>query len=480
MSKKPYLTLLLIFLLIFLLFYPSLFTFFTHDDFFLLKISNIHSLKEFFTFFSLFKSPEGLGMYRPLSMQSFYFLAWKVFKLNPLGLHIISFLTFFILVYLVYDLSYILSGKIATSLITTFVYAVSSSHFAHLYFLGVYQELSMSVFFLLALIFSVRFWRQKRKRLYLLSFLFFILSLLSKETATVLPLVLVIVYFYLGRLKKNSLLSLKHFLLSLFPFILILSLYFYMRFSYYGFPKGDSYVWQISPRILNTLFWYFLWSFNIPEFVIDFVGPGLKINLVPLIYWRWYLIPILFLVLLCFSFLAIALSKSVKIRKIRMGIMFCLLWFLTTLLPVVFLPLHKFAYYLTLPLFSVAFGVSVLMSTLRNKRFLTLFLILWFLASIISIKITYRTHWVVNGAITSKRVYDYLHLNNITKGDLIFYDLPEDLNLGWVPSESLKDALSDTDFFGVFFPGIRVQYLDKVPNNVKSGIKLRARGFLNF
>jgi len=160
-SKKPYLTLLFIFLVAFLLFYPSLFTFFTHDDFFLLKISNAHSLKEFLAFFSLFKPPEGLGMYRPLSMQSFYFLAWKVFKLNPFGLHIISFLTFFILVYLVYYLSYVLSGKITISLITAFIYAVNSSHFVHLYFLGVYQELLMSVFFLLALIFSIKFWSKE-------------------------------------------------------------------------------------------------------------------------------------------------------------------------------------------------------------------------------------------------------------------------------------------------------------------------------
>jgi len=311
--------------------------------------------------------------------------------------------------------------------------------------------------------------------------LFFMLSLLSKETAVVLPLALVIVYLYLEKVKESSLLSLRNFLLSLIPFVLTLSLYFYMRFSYYGFPEGDSYVWQISSRVFNTLFWYFLWSFNIPEFVIDFIGPGLKINLAPLVYWKWYLIPIVISVFVSFLFLGVRLLKKAKTKKMKMEMVFCFLWFLITLLPIVFLPLHKFAYYLTLPLFSVAFGVSILISTLNSKRLLILFLILWFLAGFISIRLTYRTHWVVNGAKTSREVYNYFHLNNITKGDLIFYDLPEDLNLGWVPSGSLKNVLSDTDFFEVFFPEIRVQYLNKVPDNVKSGsIELRARGFLNF
>jgi len=93
-----------IFILALIIYWPSLSVFYTNDDFFLLKISNPQNLKEFLNFFNLKAPPEGLGMYRPLAMQSFFMLAWKVFNLSPLGLHIISFIFFFGLIYLVYKL----------------------------------------------------------------------------------------------------------------------------------------------------------------------------------------------------------------------------------------------------------------------------------------------------------------------------------------------------------------------------------------
>src|SRR4030042_3201424 len=103
--KNPKLILFLIFLLAFIIFFPSLFTFYTNDDFFLLKISNAKSITDFINFYNLKQGPEGLGMYRPLAMQSFFMLAWKIFNLNPLGLHVISFLFFFGIIYLVYILT---------------------------------------------------------------------------------------------------------------------------------------------------------------------------------------------------------------------------------------------------------------------------------------------------------------------------------------------------------------------------------------
>src|SRR4030065_1319697 len=103
--KNPKLILLLIILLSFVIFYPSLFSFYTNDDFFLLKISNAKTITDVINFYNLKQGPEGLGMYRPLAMQSFFMLAWKIFDLNPLGLHVISFLFFFGIIYLVYALS---------------------------------------------------------------------------------------------------------------------------------------------------------------------------------------------------------------------------------------------------------------------------------------------------------------------------------------------------------------------------------------
>src|SRR4030043_842707 len=201
--KNPKLILFLIFLLAFVIFSPSLFTFYTHDDFFLLKISNANTIKDFFNFFYLKKGPEGLGMYRPLAMQTFFMLAWKIFNLNPLGLHVISYIFFFGVIYLVYILTKALVDNKKVALLASFLYATSSTHFAHLYWLSDFQELALSLFFLLGIWFFIKFVNTKRWKIYFVSLIVFILSLLSKESAVMFPFVLVLVYVYFKFTNKS-------------------------------------------------------------------------------------------------------------------------------------------------------------------------------------------------------------------------------------------------------------------------------------
>jgi 4-amino-4-deoxy-L-arabinose transferase-like glycosyltransferase len=480
-SKKIPLLLLAILTVAFIQFHSSFFAFFTHDDFFLLNISRANSLKQFLMFFDPIHSPRGLGMYRPLAMQSFYLLAWKIFDLNPFGMHLISFLTFFVIIYLVYKLAFLLFGNRNLGLIASFLYATSATHFVHLYFLGVYQELLMTAFFLALIILYADYLQKGKLKYYLLAFISFLLSLLSKETAVVAPLVFAIVYFYLKH-KDRVKISTKKFVHSLVPLALLLSVYFYIRFTYFGFPQGDSYVWQVSPRLLNTLFWYVAWSFAIPEYLIDFVGPGFKINFLQLKYWMPYLIPLAILVLIQIGIVSwLVVGKITKKSKQTYRLLaFCLAWFMATLLPVLFLPLHKFTYYLTLPLVGVSFAIAFLLLGSKKRLLTGVFLVFWFFSNLITTNLTSKTHWVVGGATASKNLFDYLTLNNITSGELVFYNRSEDLNLGWSPVDSLKNILSDNDFFEVFFPGIRVKYLESPSDINQTGVLLRARDFLNF
>ena len=480
--------LLLIFLISFILYSPSLFGYYTNDDFFLLKISQANSLGEFANFFNLTTGPDGLGMYRPLTTQAFYFLGWRLFSLNPIGLHIISFLIFFGVIYLVFSLVLELSKNEKISLLAAFLYATSATHFGHLYYLATFQELGLAFFFLISVLLFIQFLNTKKLSLYILSLTTFVLSLLSKETAVVLPACLLLVYMFIKQNKAN-LLPINRLIVSILPYFLILAFYFYFRFVYYGFATGDSYIWDFSiGRTINTLGWYTLWSLNLPEMLVDFVGPGLKFNPNLFKFWSREIIPIFVLFGTLLSGIIYMLIKNYKkfiSRKLLILILFCISWFVITLLPVLFLPLHKFTFYLTLPLLGISIALSYLLVS-NNKRPVTiLFLAIWLSLSTLTLSLTSKTNWITKGEETARRVHDYFVENEsgLEKYKTVaFYDTKEDKELPWNPSEVLKVVLSDNNYFKVFW---NQKYTAKYYNSLgeiseKNSIELRARKFLGY
>src|SRR5258708_34818645 len=140
-----------------LLFSQNFNNFFTNDDFFLLKIAKANSISDFLNFFNITKGPDGLGMYRPLTTQVFYWVSRTFFESNPLPLHLIAFAALFGIVYLVYFLTKLLSKNSFVSATAAFLYATSATHFGHLYYMATFQELGMTFFVLLSVIFFIKF-----------------------------------------------------------------------------------------------------------------------------------------------------------------------------------------------------------------------------------------------------------------------------------------------------------------------------------
>ena len=468
-------------LIAFVLFFSSLINFYTNDDFFHLRISQINSFKDFFNFFNLIKSPEGWGLYRPLTTQVFYFITSRFFDLNPLPLHIISFITFFAIIFLVAEFTKIITKNRNTALLSAFLYATSATHFGHLYFLGAYQELGMTLFFLLAVISFVKFELRNKNKYLILSIIFFVFALMSKETAVVLPFVLVLVHIFL-KSTNEKLKYLKNFIISIIPYLVLLSFYLFIRFKYYGFAKGDSYLWDFSlRRALNTLVWYKMWSLNIPEMLVDFVGPGLKINPNLFKYWgkEFTIIVSLFIGQIIILIVSV-ISKFKKLLKGWKIYLFSMFWFIATLIPVLFLPVHKFTYYLTLPLLGFCIFISNLLIDITQKKiFIILFAFIWLGLSFTTLKLTKETNWITQGSKTSKMVFDFIGKNKIDfiDKDIFFYDTKEDINLPFSPTKIVNTSLSGNNFFKVFYDGkINVSYLngyDKIGN-------LKSRQFLGY
>ena len=480
-----YLTLILA--ISFVLFFPSLTTFFTHDDFFLLKISRIETFREFLNFFSLVRGPEGLGMYRPLGMQIFYLLDWKLFNLNPLWLHLVAFLTFFFVIYLVYKLINLLTNNKKIGITASFLYAVSASHFAHLYAFGVYVELLVTLFALLSCISFIYYLETRLLKNIFFTFLFFMGGLFSKETFVVIPVLLILIYLFLLLRKKKILARPKDILLALIPFFMTIAGYFFMRFKFFGFPEGESYVWIISLRVVNTLFWYFLWAMNLPEMLVDFVGPGLRFNPNLFKFYSKEITPIFLLFLLQLLFLLYAFISWIrKSRNQKMTeLLFSFGWFAVSLTPVLFLPLHKFTYYLTLPLVGIVLFISILLENIKPVRIKVSFLVAWLLLSFFTLGLTAKTHWITQGAKIAEKIHHYLVENKSIAQDykeIAFYDTEADKDLPWRPSELVKVVLSNQNYFKVFWNDkLTAKYYNSQQEIQESGVLyIHARDFLGY
>jgi len=253
-----------------------------------------------------------------------------------------------------------------------------------------------------------------------------------------------------------------------------------MHFLGFGFIEGDSYIWNFSiPRAVNTTFWYFLWSLNLPETLVDFVGPGIHLNPNLFKYWSNQIIPIFALFVIQIILVAYAFFKSLKskILNLKSVIFLSASWFVATILPVVFLPLHKFTYYLTLPLFGVVFILSYLLINLKSKIYI-LFCIVWVAVSFISLRLTTETNWITQGLEISERVNTYFKENQSGIGakKIVFVDTPEDSVLPWSPTATLKTVLSGNNFFDVFYPDLS----SRVSYSGEGDIEIKSRQFLGY
>lgn len=463
------------------IYFPSLFVFYTNDDFFHLKISHAKSLLQFLNFFNLEKGSSGQLLYRPLTTHVFYFLDWLFFNLNPLGLHIVLFLLFFVVTFCIYRLTILISNNKKIGIITTFLYAVSATHFGHLYYLA--TEIILGVFFFPTVIFFIDYLMTNKAKYVFLTVIFFILALMAKENSVVLPAVFILVYTYLSMVKtKNMKITIKQFSIFLAPFILILLLYLYFHFFYYGFVQGDSYIWNLSPfKALNTTLWYGLWSLNLPEMLVDFVGPGIHVNPNLMLYWSKQIIPIFVTFVLEIFCLAMTFFRSkILNRKFLTLLIFCVTWFLITLSPVLFLPLHKFTFYLTIPLFGVVFLIAYAFKD-KSIFFISIFGILWTLTSVLTLNLTRDTNWITQGELVAKRVFNYVNANqsNLSGKTILFYDTDEDKNLPFSPTETIKNTLSDNNFFDVFYGG-KINAIYTYENTANNIIRVESRMFLGY
>lgn len=418
------------------IFSPGLVNFFASDDWYHLDVSRINNAKEFLNFFSLSHTPQSTPFYRPISTQLFFFIFQNLFGLNSLPFHLFIFALFAFNLYLINKLALIVFKNKYQSLITVFIYAFSATNFVRLYFISVVQEVMMLNFLLLAFLSYLKISKFSK----FLAFIFFILAILSKETAVVFPLILIT----FDLIKKRFNIS------RLIPYFLIIIPYLFIR--YFGLGEGvvSSYVFDFSVRkILNTFSWYFLWSLGVPELLVDYTSRGFRILprfYTDFPYWSKIILPFILLAIISFFIL---LAKNIK--SLSRNTILALAIFIIGLLPVIFLPMHKFTLQLTLPMvgFSLMIG-SLFKSKISLGAFLGAFVILNLLTNLL----TYQTHYSVSRGKISQRVFEYFK-SHYPKVDGSAYfefinDTP-DFGKEWGGSKQIAQATSNSDLFKVLY-----------------------------
>ncbi len=387
--------------------------FFLQDDWFHLNISKAANVREFINFFAI---RTDIIAWRPISKQLFFFVSQVLFGLNPLGPHLIIYTFFISNVFLVYRLVLKLSANYRVAAITGFLYGTSTIHFTPLSWLSAGEYIIGTFFWILCMLTYLSFKEKGEVSFYLLFITFFVLCLASTEFALTIPLIIIGYEIFLtinnSRMKVQALFNP---LIKLLPILTIIFCYLLFRLVVYPIPTKGDYSLSFNLQIANTFLWYCLWSLNVPEIFKSHIifskftltkdlAEVLKIYSTPL-----SIAFLLFFSTVCYAFFKNLSYKTMKLFFLSLSFLFICLW------PVLFLPKHTFAHYLSIPSIGVYAFISYLLERLliKNKIYTTLFIISlasWFFLSVTSLTFTRKTSWIPDEEKASKDIFKKLNI----------------------------------------------------------------------
>lgn len=457
--------------LVFLVYRPLFSLYFSQDDFFHLRISQTDGrLISFLNLFS-FKSFEAGGriyFYRPIFRESLFNIYYSLWGLQALPFRIIQIFIHFINIFLTFIFVKKLTKNRVVASVASAFFALSSANLGVLYYLaGGIQASGASLFILLGLISFLEYLEKGKTKFYLLSFISFALSLASHEIAMFFPVLLVgVVYFKTKMSKKNITQFFKYW-----PFFLLLVVYFYLDFSVIGLPVQErQYGFNFSPlRIINSYFWYFVWSLGAPEMLLDFVGPGFKLNPNLLKFWGDYFRLIFPLFLISVFFIFLTIKNLIKDKILRLLVF----WFIIAVGPVAILPFHRSTYYLAPALPAVGGIVGLVVDKLlkKSKVLASFFLMSLLLLSLVSVRLGDRTYWAITRAKIAEKLLKDIKSNypTLPKGASVY--ITNDPNYPFISQDwggSSKQAsiiLSGSDALALVYNDetIKVFYEDLHP-----------------
>lgn len=421
-TKKKIFSYFLIYIILlltaFVIYKPALSSYFFQDDWFTFKISQASNIREFMQFFI---PRTDVIYYRPLGMQVYFFLMKSLFGINPLPFRLSTLLIYSLNGLLLYFLLLQLRFSKTASFFGGLFYTASVATYIPFFWSATFPFVLAPTFFLFSFLSYISLDKK------ILSFLFYILGLLTLEIVAVLPVVI-----FTWEILYNKRKTIRSTFLYLIPLILLV----YLRLVAFPIPLVDTYTPKI--RILSTLRNYFLWSFNFPEeigrqmvsyfkinqeFLRDF-GGFVKI---------WFFITFIIIVFLILLPQLTKLWRFVKTKqfKIYIGDVFGLTWYLIGLIPLLLFSNHAFPYYLPIPLIGLLiFLVSQVDYLFKyylkilpiRLLFISFFIIIWIYSSLTTVSFNQLVHWAPQRAKLAKDGLEkaYLERELINKNQIFF------------------------------------------------------------
>lgn len=456
---------LLFFALGFLVFYPALSNFFCADDFIWIKTTRDILIKQDFSSSDSFFLVRG----RPVLNLVFFFL-YQLFQLKPLGYHLLSIILHILNALLLFRLLSFLTDRLILRFAGSLIFLVHFIHEETIFWISSLSTLLCCSFYLIALLLFLN-WRSHKKTpsFYILSLLFCILALFSREEAVTFPLlILLMLLFNFPHVQKLSIL--KSIKLSS-PFFSCLG--FYLVFRILTLPLGTmNHSYRIDPLVLLKNTGYFMVNLVFPyRFLFDLIGYN-KLDQLQIYYaglrQHWLAIPLLLLLLfIIFKFIYHYLLKNDVI--FNCGLTFLLL----STLPYLFLNGNgqRFLYFPLLG-FSVIciYFISFIWDRLRLKgkffsqRFVYSLLILIFFLNFIIIR--ERSYWWKEAGLTACNVVQQTQtlVPQAQKSELRILSLPHRVHGAYIFLTGFEEAVS------IYYPEVegKIRYLGKLsPDEIK-------------
>lgn len=370
-------------------------------------VENVH-IKRFSNYLSsfynqsYFKISGGEASYRPVATLSYYLL-YAVFDSNPFGYHLFSLALHIINVVLVYLLAQVILGNKSAAVMTGLLFACHPVNTEAVNGISYNEDLIAAFFFFLALLSYVKpkpFATKPGSIFFVLSLLFFLLGLLSKEMAITLPAI-VVLYDITLREPVADKLSLKRALAVVSErkyfyagYLGVSLLYLWLRFfAIYNPQEVETQIWG---RLIDRIIYLPVIFFNYIKLILfpfplnaDYVFsyPDRFLDVLPVL----SLLIVVGLVIL-----------SIFVLKYSKAASFGIWWFFITLFPVYNLIqiYNPFAErYLYIPVFGFCLVFSVFVKyitsrfSVKRAGILNLFIVGCFVLAYTAVSIDRNRDW---------------------------------------------------------------------------------------
>lgn len=256
-------------------------------------IKNIGNVSAFFNSFYF-------GNYHPITIFS-YSIIYQFSELSPLLYHLVNILFHVLNSLLVFYLIKELLKNINLALIVALLFGIHPMHVESVAWISELKDVQYTFFFLISALYYLKFIRQSKLLFYVISILFFVLSLLSKgQAVTLFPVLLLIDYLERGKLFTRLKDKIPYFILALlFGIIAIMAQKSGNTISDF---KNISFLEQIAIACYSFIMYILktILPFNLSAF---YPYPTLINGKIPVEYWTSLLvIPVtIYLIILSFK-----------------------------------------------------------------------------------------------------------------------------------------------------------------------------------